>query len=60
MTPENNLLNSFNNNVELGKYLKISKTTVGKYIKSGELYNKMYYFKINGSSCPSGTESKNS
>lgn len=45
-----NLLNTFNNNVELAKYLKISKATAGRYIKSGKLYNKMYYFKINDTS----------
>jgi len=52
----NNLLKTFNNNVELATYLKISKTTVGRYIKSGKMYNKMYYFKINDSS---SSESKN-
>jgi len=54
---DNNLLKTFNNNVELATYLKISKTTVGRYIKSGKLYNKVYYFKTNDSSYP---ESKNS
>jgi hypothetical protein len=58
----NNLLKTFNNNVELATYLKISltpprgATTIGRYIKSGKMYNKMYYFKINDSS---SSESKN-
>ena len=41
----NVLLNTFNNNVELAAYLNIHKTTVGRYIKSGKLYNNKYLFK---------------
>lgn len=40
-----NLLEKFNNNVELAKYLNISKTTVGRYIVSGKVYNSKYYIK---------------
>lgn len=35
----------FNNNVELAKYLGISKVTVGKYLNSEIVYNKTYKFK---------------
>lgn len=41
-----NLLMLFNNNVELAKYLSISKSTVGRYIKSGKLFNNKYYIKM--------------
>ena len=43
---DNNLISRFKNNVELAKYLKISRVTVGKYLKSGAVYNKIYYFKV--------------
>jgi hypothetical protein len=43
---DNNLISSFKNNVELAKHLKIFKMTVGKYLKSGAVYNKIYYFKV--------------
>ena len=42
---DDNLLFKFNNNVELGKYLNISKVTVGKYLNSGLVYNKTSRFK---------------
>jgi group I intron endonuclease len=41
----NVLLNTFNNNVELAAYLNTHKSTVGRYIKSGKLYNNKYIFK---------------
>jgi group I intron endonuclease len=41
----NVLLNTFNNNVELAAYLNIHKSTVGRYIKSGKLYNNKLFFK---------------
>ena len=31
----------------MARYLNISKTTVGKYIKTGKVFNNLYYFKIN-------------
>jgi group I intron endonuclease len=43
---DNNLISKFKNNVELAKHLNISKVTVGKYLKSGTVYNKLYYFKV--------------
>ena len=36
-----NLISKFNNNVELAKYLNISKVTVGKYLKSGKIYKNL-------------------
>lgn len=42
---DGNLISKFNNNVELAKYLNISKVTVGKYLNSGLVYNKVYRFK---------------
>lgn len=42
---DNNLIAQFRNNVELAKYLDISRVTVGKYLNSGAIYNKLYYFK---------------
>lgn len=42
---EDNLILKFNNNVELAKYLAISKVTVGKYLNRGLVYNKTYRFK---------------
>jgi group I intron endonuclease len=42
----NNLVKEFNNNVELANFLKIHKTTIGRYIKSGKIWNNQYYFKI--------------
>jgi len=42
---DNNLIAQFRNNVELAKYLDIYRVTVGKYLNSGAIYNKLYYFK---------------
>ncbi|KAG0122680.1 GIY-YIG endonuclease [Tuber indicum] len=42
-----NLVKKFNNNVELAEFLNISKTTVGKYLNSGKIYNNIYHFKVN-------------
>lgn len=42
---DNNLILKFKNNVELAKYLNISKVTVGKYLNSGLVYNNVYRFK---------------
>lgn len=42
---EDNLISKFKNNVELAKYLKISKVTVGKYLNSSLVYNNTYRFK---------------
>lgn len=42
---DGNLIAQFRNNVELAKYLDISRVTVGKYLNSGSIYNKLYYFK---------------
>ena len=42
---DNNLIAQFRNNVELAKYLDISRVTVGKSLNSGGIYNKLYYFK---------------
>lgn len=44
-----NLIKNFNNNAAMARYLNISKTTVGKYIKTGKIFNGLYYFKINKS-----------
>ena len=43
---DGNLIAQFRNNVELAKYLDISRVTVGKYLNSGAIYNKLYYFKV--------------
>lgn len=43
---DNNLISKFKNNVELAKYLNISRVTVGKYLNSGTIYKKLYYFKV--------------
>ena len=42
---DGNLISKFNNNVELAKPLGISKVTVGKYLNSDLIYNKIYLFK---------------
>ena len=44
---KNNLIKNFKNNVELAKYLNISKVTVGKYLNSCLIYKKQYRFKVN-------------
>lgn len=41
----NNLIKKFDNNVELAKYLSISKVTVGKYMNNNLIYNNIYIFK---------------
>ena len=40
-----NLVKVFKNNVELAKYFNISSTTVSKYIKTGNIFRFLYYFK---------------
>lgn len=45
----NNLIKKYENNTAMAKSLNISKTTVGKYIKLGKVFNNLYYFKINKS-----------
>ena len=45
----NNLIKKYDNNIAMAKYLNISKTTVGKYIKLEKVFNNLYYFKINKS-----------
>lgn len=42
-----NLISKFKNNIELAKYLNISKVTVAKYLNSGLVYNKTYRFIVN-------------
>jgi group I intron endonuclease len=42
-----NLIAKFKNNVELSKYLNISRVTVGKYLNSGIIYKNLYRFKVN-------------
>ncbi len=42
-----NLVKKFKNNVELAKHINISKVTAGKYLKSGQIFNKTHYFKVN-------------
>ena len=42
---DDDLISRFKNNVELAKYLDISKVTVGKYLNSGLVYNKTFRFK---------------
>ena len=42
-----NLIKSFNHNVELAKYLNVSKVTVGKYIKTESIFRGLYYLKVN-------------
>jgi NUMOD1 domain len=39
------LVEKFNNNVELANYLGISKVTVGKYLNNNLIYKYMYIFK---------------
>ena len=41
----NNLLKQFKNNVELAKYLNISKVTVGKYLNNKLVYKEKFIFK---------------
>lgn len=42
-----NLISKFKNNAKLAQHLNISRVTVGKYLNSGLVYNKIYRFKIN-------------
>lgn len=45
---DGNLIKKFNNNVELGNYLNISKVTVvasHKYLNNNLIYNNIYIFK---------------
>nr|YP_010710785.1 hypothetical protein P2Z26_mgp31 [Gonatophragmium mori]WCZ71149.1 hypothetical protein [Gonatophragmium mori] len=42
---DDSLILKFNNNVEIANHLGISKVTVGKYLNSGLVYNKIYKFK---------------
>jgi hypothetical protein len=45
---DSNLINSFNNQVEISKYLNISKSTVGRLLKSGKiLLDKYFIHKLN-------------
>ena len=44
---DDNLILRYKNNIELAKYFKISKVTVGKYLNSGLVYKKIYKFKVN-------------
>ena len=45
---DSNLINSFNNQVEISKYLNISKSTVGRHLKSGKiLLDKYFIHKLN-------------
>lgn len=43
----NNLIKNFKNNIELAKYLNISKVIVGKYLNSNLVYKDQYRFKVN-------------
>jgi len=40
-----NLIEKFDNNVELAKYLDISKVTVGKYLNNNLIFQDKYRFK---------------
>lgn len=42
---KDNLIKKFSNNVELAKYLGISKVTVGKYLNNYLIYKNIYRFK---------------
>ena len=44
---DDNLIVKFKNNIELSKYLNISRVTVGKYLNSGLIYKDQYRFKVN-------------
>ncbi len=43
------LIKKYNNNAAMARDLNISRTTMGKYIKTGKVFNNLYYFKINKS-----------
>lgn len=36
----------FNNNVEVAQYLSVHKSTIGKYIKTGQLFKELYLIKV--------------
>ena len=42
---DNNLINTYINQVELAKFLNINKSTVSRYLKSGKLFLNKYYIK---------------
>jgi uncharacterized membrane protein len=45
---DNNLIKTFINQIELAKYLNLSKVTISRYLKSGKLLlNKYFIRKIN-------------
>lgn len=39
---QNELIGEYNSAVKLGEWLKIDKSTVGKYIKSGKIWKDKY------------------
>lgn len=41
----NNLIKTFSNQVELSKYLKLNKSTIGRYLKSKKLILNKYYIR---------------
>ena len=41
----NQLLASYPNSVKVAEWLKITKTTVNKYIKNGKVWNNKYIFR---------------
>ena len=42
----NNLINSFTNQVELAKYLNVHKATISRYFKSGKILLDKYYINV--------------
>ena len=42
----NNLIKTFPNQVELSNFLKLSKSTIGRYLKSGKLILNKYFIRI--------------
>lgn len=42
----NNLIKTFPNQVELSNFLKLSKSTIGRYLKSGKLILSKYFIRI--------------
>jgi group I intron endonuclease len=43
----NNYILTFRNNVSLSKFINCHKGTVGRYLKSGKLFKKTYYIRVN-------------
>jgi predicted GIY-YIG superfamily endonuclease len=43
----NEYILTFKNNTQLAKFIGCSKSTIGRYIKSGKCYKGLYYFKTN-------------